>query len=134
MALTVLDAGVIIGVLDAADEHHNAARSALRRVLDAGDALAVPASAYAECMVGPARRDADAMGAVDAFLADLAADVEPITRQIARRAAQLRARHGKHLRLPDALVLATALHLGAERVMTTDAGWPRAGILVEVIR
>ncbi len=68
MALTVLDAGVIIGVLDAADAHHNAARSALRRVLDAGDALAVPASAYAECMVGPARRDADAMGAVDAFL------------------------------------------------------------------
>jgi predicted nucleic acid-binding protein len=27
------------------------------------------------------------------------------------------------LRLPDALVLATALHLKADRVLTTDTGW-----------
>ena len=74
------------------------------------------------------------MGAVDAFLADLPAEVEPITRQVASRAAQLRARHGRRLRLPDALVLATALHLGADRVVTTDAGWPRAGIVVELLR
>lgn len=134
MALTVLDAGVIIGVLDGADAHHAQARAAIASAIEVGDALAVPASAYAECLVGPARRGRDAMRVVDAFLADLAADVEPITAQVARRAAQLRARHGARLRLPDALVLATALHLGADRVMTTDAGWPRAGITVELIR
>jgi hypothetical protein len=32
------------------------------------------------------------------------------------------------------LVLATALHLRADRVVTTDAGWPRAGVAVEVLR
>jgi predicted nucleic acid-binding protein len=73
------------------------------------------------------------MRKVEAYLVDLAADVEPITRQVAVRAASLRARHGSRLRLPDALVLATALHLGAERVLTTDTGWPRVGVSVEVI-
>jgi predicted nucleic acid-binding protein len=133
MALSVLDAGVIIGILDEKDPHHGAAKDAVRQALERRDALAVPASAYAECLVGPARSGRDAMRTVDAFLADLAADVEPITRQVASRAAQLRARHGNRLRLPDALVLATAIHLGADRVITTDAGWPGAGVTVEVI-
>jgi predicted nucleic acid-binding protein len=133
MALSVLDAGVIIGVLDEGDIHHRAARDAVRRVLDRGDALVVPVSAYAECLVGPARTGRDAMRVVDAFLDDLAADVEPITRQVAARAAQLRARHGRRLRLPEALVLATALHLHADRVITTDAGWPRSGVAVELV-
>lgn len=133
MALTVLDAGVIIGVLDADDAHHAGARRALAAALDRGDQLAVPASAFAECLVAPARSGRDAMRAVDELLADLPADVEPITRQVASRAALLRARHGRRLRLPDALVLATALHLRAERVLTTDAGWPNVGVAVEVI-
>lgn len=134
MALTILDAGVVIGILDGNDPHHEASRAAVAAALMRGDALAVPASAYAECLVGPARRGREAMAAVDAFLADLPAEVEPITRQVASRAAQLRARHGRRLRLPDALVLATAFHLGADRVVTTDAGWPRAGIVVELLR
>ncbi|HET7686583.1 MAG TPA: PIN domain-containing protein [Candidatus Limnocylindria bacterium] len=133
MALTLLDAGVIIGILDDADAHHAAARAAVQSALARGDILAVPASAYAECLVAPARRGRQATQAVDAFLADLAADVEPITRQLAAKAAHLRARHGTRLRLPDALVLATALHLRADRVLTTDAGWPAVGVPVEVV-
>ena len=134
MGLTVLDAGVVIGVLDADDAYHHAARHAIRRAIDREDALALPASAYAECMVGPARRGRAAMRAMDAFLTDLAADVEPITRQVASRAAQLRAQHGARLRLPDALIVATALHLKADRVITTDAGWPRVGVTVELLK
>lgn len=133
MGLTVLDAGVIIAVLDSDDGHHEASRKAVRGALERHDVLAVPASAFAECLVGPARRGRLAMQAVDAFLADLAADVEPVTRQVAVRAAQLRAKHGSRLRLPDALVLATALHLKADRVLTTDAAWPRVGMPVEVV-
>ena len=133
MALTVLDAGVIIGLLDADDAHHAGARTALAAALDRGDQLAMPASALAECLVAPARSGRDAMRAVDELLADLAAEVEHITRQVGSRAALLRARHGRRLRLPDALVLATALHLRAERVLTTDAGWPNVGVAVEVI-
>ena len=134
MALIVLDAGVVIGVLDATDAHHDRAREALRAALDRGDALALPASAYAECLVAPFRRGARSVTAVDAFLADLAIDVEPVTRQLAKRAAQLRARHGRALRLADALVLATALHLKADRVLTTDAGWPAVGTAVDLVR
>lgn len=133
MALTILDAGVIIGVLDAGDAHHEAAKEAVAGAIARGDVLAVPASAYAECLVGPARHGREAMRVVDRFLADLPADVEPITRQVASRAAHLRARHGRRLPLPDALVLATALHLNADRVITTDRGWPSADIPVELV-
>jgi len=133
VALTILDSGVIIGLLDADDAHHAAARRALAAAVERGDELAIPASAFAECLVAPARRGREAMRVVDDLLADLSAEVEPITRQVAARAAQLRARHGRRLRLPDALVLATALHLRAGRVLTTDAGWPATGIGVEVI-
>ena len=133
MALIVLDAGVVIGVLDGSDPHHAAARAAVSAALEAGDGLALPASAYAEAQVGPARRGRDAMQGLDAFLADLSIGVEPITRQVASRAAQLRARHGARLRLPDALVLATALHLKADRVLTTDSRWPASGITVQVL-
>ncbi|MBA3236269.1 MAG: PIN domain-containing protein, partial [Chloroflexi bacterium] len=58
---------------------------------------------------------------------------EPATREIARRAAELRARHGTRLRLPDSLVVATAIVLEAHRVVTTDARRPELGMNVEVI-
>ena len=133
MGLTVLDAGVVIAVLDSNDAHHGVARAALRDALDRGDRLTLPASAYAEVMVGPSRTGRDAAATVDAFVDALPAVVEPATRAIARSAAALRARHGRSLRLPDALVLATADVLGADVVLTTDAGWPDAGVIVHVV-
>lgn len=133
MGLTVLDAGIIIAVLDADDAHHHAAREALRDVLDRGGRLALPAPAYAEAMVGPHHRDRDAAATVDAFIDALPAIVEPATRDIARAAAALRGRHGRSLRLPDALVLATAEVLGAESVLTTDSGWPDTGVDVRIV-
>lgn len=132
MGLTVVDAGIIIGVLDAADAHHAAVVRALSTVVGEGDRIAVPASAYAEALVGPARRGTSGRRAVDEFLADLAAEVEPITRQAAARAAELRARHGSRLKLPDALVVAIALHLRADRILTTDRRWPKLPVRVLV--
>lgn len=133
MALTVLDAGVVIAMLDATDAHHSVARAALREALDRGDALVLPASAYAECLVGPLRRGPEAAATVDAFVEALPARVEPVTRSIARAAAALRARHGRAVRLPDALVLATAIELQAHRLLTTDAGWPLLDVPVQVV-
>ena len=40
---------------------------------------------------------------------------------------------GPALRLPDALVVATALVLGAEEIVTTDAGWPSLPVRVSVL-
>ena len=68
MALTVVDAGVIIAVVDASDAHHVAARKALRHALAAGETLVLPASAYAEALVAPFGRNAAAAEALDRFV------------------------------------------------------------------
>ncbi|MFO1541301.1 MAG: PIN domain-containing protein, partial [Chloroflexota bacterium] len=59
--------------------------------------------------------------------------VEPATRAVAAEAAVLRAHHGRALRLPDALVLATARVIDADRVITTDGRWPEVGVNVTVL-
>jgi predicted nucleic acid-binding protein len=133
MALTVLDAGVVIAVLDGSDAHHAAAVAAVSDAMDRGDDLVLPASAYAEVLVAPYRRGSEAVATVDTFLDALPAAIEPATRTIAARAAELRAAHGTALRLPDALVIATALSLDAERLVTTDGRWPSLPVHVEVI-
>ena len=133
MGLTVLDASVVIAVLDSDDVHHAAARAGLAARLEAGDSIVVPVSAYAETLVGAFREGEDAVATVEAFLAALPARIEEATPPIGRHAARLRAEHGPRLRLPDAFVVATAIELRAERVLTADRRWPEAGVRVEVL-
>ena len=83
-------------------------RIALSAARERGDVLVLPASAYAECLVSPARRGPDAVTIADRFIDAVPAHVEPGSRAIAAAAAGLRAAHGRALRLPDALVVATA--------------------------
>jgi predicted nucleic acid-binding protein len=132
VGLTVVDAGVVIAVLDASDVHHAAASLALARARDRGDELVLPVSAYAECLVSPSRRGSRAVVTVDRFLDALPARIEPASRAIGAMAASLRGTHGPTLRLPDALVVATALVLGADHVITTDGRWPAVPVTVEV--
>jgi len=133
VGLTVLDAGVIIAILNAADVHHARARGSWRQSGTEGISSSLPVSAYAEVLVAPYRHGVGATVAVDEFLDSVPVSVEPATREIAHRAAELRARHGNRLRLPDSLVVATAIVLEADGVVTTDARWPDFGVLVEVI-
>ena len=133
MGLTVLDAGVIIATLDASDVHHHVAAQALMAARTGGDSLVLPASAYAKCLVSPYRRGPEAVAVVNAFVDALPARIEPASRAIASSAAELRARHAGTLRFPDALVVATAVVLGADRVITTDSGWPALSVTVEVL-
>ena len=125
MGLTHLDAGVIIAFLDGADTHHNAARSALSTSLDNAERLAIAASALAECLVGPARRSTKAVELVRTVIDRLPVSVVHLDQEIATQAAMLRARH-RSLKLPDALVIATAEHSSADRLITTDRKWPTA--------
>jgi len=134
MGLTVLDAGVVIAVLDAGDVHHAAAAKALSDARDQGDELVIPVSAYAECLVAPSWSGPAAVATVNRFIDALPARVEPATRDIGAAAASLRASHGPSLRLPDALVVATAVVLEANRIITTDARWPALTVRVEVLR
>jgi predicted nucleic acid-binding protein len=122
MGLTVLDAGVVIAGLDADDVHHAAAAAALGAAQDRGDAFALPSSAYAEIVVGPAARGSVFVAHVDAALDAMAISIADADRATARRAATLRARHSA-LRLPDALVIATAIEFEAGHLLTTDRRW-----------
>jgi predicted nucleic acid-binding protein len=91
----ILDASVLIGLLDTEDGHHDRAD---RQLL-------IPASAYSEALIAfaGAGRVNDARKAITG----MGITVVPLTAPIAERAAELRALHDS-LRLPDALVLATA--------------------------
>jgi len=112
----ILDASVLIGLLDTADAHHRAAVDDVEAADHAGHALHLPASAYSEVLVAFARADrvSDARNAI----ANMGISITPLTAAIAGRAARLRADHDR-LRLPDALVLATAQQMDAQ-LLTYD--------------
>jgi len=130
VALIVVDASVVVGFLDAEDEHHQAAVAVLDA--SASDDLVLPATAYAEVLVAPAKKGSGAIARVDEALVALTLRIESVTPAIARSAAMLRARH-RSLRLPDALVLATADVLGAAKVLTADRAWPKISRKVRLI-
>lgn len=125
MGVTHLDAGVVIGLLDPNDAHHSSATSALRVALERGDQLEMAASAFGECLVGPFRRGPREVGVVRDLFQRLPIAVVVLDADTAKAAASLRAKHAS-LRLPDALVIATAIHRSAGQLFTTDRRWPTA--------
>lgn len=130
MALVVLDASVVIAFLDSNDPHHAAAVAAVAATRD--EEIVLPASVYAEVLVGPYRRGSSAVRRVEEFVTDLGMRIEPLTREIAARAARLRAKASR-VGLPDAFVLATGDALGAARVLTADRAWPAISKRARVI-
>jgi predicted nucleic acid-binding protein len=128
VALVVLDASVVIGYLTSDDAHHGAASKALRE--HAEDDLRLPASAYAETLVGPLRE-----GGIERARAEIAAlllSIDPIDAATAEAAADLRVRF-PGVRLPDALVIAHGEVVDAAAVLTTDRSWTRLSPRVEPI-
>ncbi len=116
MGSLAVDASVAIALFTATDAHHERARVELDAALDRDDALTIAASAYSEIMVHALRNERGDL--IDRFVDRLRIEVVPVDRKIGRRAAELRATH-RALRLPDALVLATAQLRGA-RLLTFD--------------
>jgi predicted nucleic acid-binding protein len=131
VALVVLDASVAIAFLDPDDALHDAAVEALKE--HQHDELSIPTSAYAEILVAPNRRGSEAVAEVEAFLADFSVRLETLTPAIARVAAKLRS-ESRSVRLPDALVLATADELEADVVLTGDESWARISDRVTLIQ
>jgi predicted nucleic acid-binding protein len=116
VARVALDADVVIAFLDASDDQHERAVQLLRPLLEGGTEIAIGASVYVEVMVRPLATGTGAT--VDQFIDGIGATVVAIDRELAGRAAGLRARH-QSLRLADALSLATAIAAGAE-LLTFD--------------
>ena len=113
MARVALDADVVIGFLDPSDAQHERAVELLGAHLATGDEVLIAATVYAEVIVRPLQHGTDAK--VDGFLDAIDAHFVAVDRDLARHAAELRARHAA-LRLPDALALATALAANAQLV------------------
>jgi predicted nucleic acid-binding protein len=112
----ILDASVLIGLLDSADAHHRRAVDDVERADQAAQSLMTPASACGETLVAFAR--ADRLSDAREAIASMGITIAPLTAAIAESAAELRAHH-QRLRLPDAIVLATAVAIGAE-LLTYD--------------
>jgi predicted nucleic acid-binding protein len=112
----ILDASVLIGLLDTADSHHDCAIDDVEAADRNGQQLLLPASAYSETLVAFAR--ARRLDEARQAIAAMGITVVSLTDTIAERAAELRARHDR-LRLPDAIVLATAQELGG-RLLSYD--------------
>jgi predicted nucleic acid-binding protein len=128
VALIVLDASVVIGLLDPHDAHHEAVAETFRA--HAAETLSLPASAYAEVLIGPAR-----VGRLESAREDIAAlgaRVSPVDERVAENAARLRARF-RSLRLADALVLAEGDSSSADMILTTDRSWASVSRRVRVI-
>jgi predicted nucleic acid-binding protein len=107
----ILDASVLIGLLDSADAHHRRAVDDVERADQNGRTLMAPASAYSEALVAFARvgRLPEARDAI----AGMGIAITPLTQAIAERAAAARVKHSR-LRPPDAIVLACAEELESE--------------------
>lgn len=101
----VLDSDVVVGFLDRQDALHGAADAAVRELVH-GQRLLASVVTYAEVLTG-ARLGRHNEDDVRGFFAGLLSGVSPVDVVIADKGADLRSRF-KSLRMPDALILATA--------------------------
>ena len=101
----VLDSDAVIAFLDRGDVLHGSADAILRKLLPTRRFL-VSVVTYAEVLTGAklGHHDEDH---VRSFFSDLISTVLPVDLPIANKAATIRA-ETKALRMPDALILATA--------------------------
>jgi predicted nucleic acid-binding protein len=131
LGLTLIDTSLVIAYVDKNDALHGAAERAIKQ---AGrvDELAISLITYAEILVGVFRRREGSAEAVERFLADTGLGLQPVTQAMAIFSARLRAKHAA-LRLPDALILATAEVVGAGRLLTADARWRHYSSLTTVV-
>jgi predicted nucleic acid-binding protein len=131
----VLDSGVVVGFLDRQDALHDAADAAVRELVH-GRRLLASVVTYAEVMTG-ARLGHHDEGEVAGFFRGLLSAVLPVDVAVADVAADLRSRV-KSLRMPDALILATAetdpdvdLIVTGDRQLTKASG---LGVEVRLLR
>ncbi len=114
----VLDSDAVIGFLDAGDALHDAADATIRELVHK-ERLLISVVTYAEVLTG-VRLGHHVEEQVSGFFTKLISELLPIDLEVAARAADLRAA-SKSLRMPDALILATAdTHPEVDLVVSGD--------------
>ena len=118
--MTVLDAGVLIGLIDSDDRHHSDARRAVGALVRERAELLVSSVTFSEVFVGSFKTEPLGARRARRLIGDyVAPTVIPFTETDAMDVALLRAR--TRLSMTDAAVVATARSHGAERILTADA-------------
>ena len=132
MGLIVLDTSALAAYLDAGDALHVSAEAALLAAATDRHRFAVSMVTWAELMVG-VELGHYPREAIGGFFHDMGIARVPVDEAIAEHGARLRAKF--RLKLPDALVLATAdLAKDGEAVISGDRAWGKvAGLGVELI-
>jgi predicted nucleic acid-binding protein len=114
----ILDSDTVVGFLDRQDALHGPADAAVRELVHEQRML-VSVVTYAEVLTG-ARLGHHNEDDVRGFFGGLLSGVLPVDVAIADKAADLRSR-SKSLRMPDALILATAeTNIDVDLIVTGD--------------
>jgi predicted nucleic acid-binding protein len=93
------------------------------RVLTKQASMIVSVVTESELLVLPTRnRDPSALADIEDLLSEDGIHVMPVDRAIARRAAELRTLYGA-LKLPDAMIVASAIHYGCDLIVGNDRKW-----------
>lgn len=115
----VLDSDAVVGFLDKKDALHDAADAAIRELVSE-QRLLVSVVTYAEVLTGACLGHHDE-NQVRGFFAQLISEVLSVDMAVADKAAEFRSRL-KPLRMPDALILATAeTNPDVDLIVTGDA-------------
>lgn len=119
MGVALVDSNTVVGFLDRDDALHEAADRAIRAIAD-DHRLIVSIVTYAEVLTGAMLGHHD-QRTVRRFLNEVISEQVVLDAPIAERAAALRSKH-QALKLPDALILATA-DAAADVALTGDERW-----------
>jgi predicted nucleic acid-binding protein len=115
----VLDSDAVIGFLDRSDALHSPAEARIGELLAGGEPLIASVVTFAEVLAGAKLGHHDE-GPVRGFFSDLITEIVPVDVEAGERAAELRGQR-RSLRMPDALILATAdLHVDVGLVVCGD--------------
>ena len=122
----LIDTSVLLAYLAGNEPASADAEELLDRFVTTGrNAASVSAVSVAELLVRPFRAGPAAVATAEGFLRHFAAiRIVEVDYAVAREAARVRAATG--LRTPDALIVGSALAIGADIVATNDRSWSEA--------
>jgi predicted nucleic acid-binding protein len=125
-ALLLVDSSATLAYLAGSERASGAAEQVFDAFVATGRNAAVMSMVtVAEVLVRPFRTGPAAIATIEGFLRHFAdITLVDVTYEVAREAARIRAASG--LRMPDALIVATAQSVGADVLVTNDGAWRSA--------
>ncbi|MFJ2034061.1 type II toxin-antitoxin system VapC family toxin [Streptosporangium sp. NPDC087985] len=134
MPTVMLDTNVIAGLLNPDDALYSHARDAVRRWEDKAASFAISVITWNGLRVGAVHKGVAAEKMLGGFRAAVVDRIVEVDETTAESAALLRAAD-LTVRVPDALIIATAREIGADALLTADRKFPGiAPELVELLR